>query len=277
MANKPHPIPKKPLIRHFKKKLQYGQKDYVSIIFWGDVHVGSPHCWEEKAKEMLDYCLANDCYLWIMGDLLEVGLRDSVGDSIYTQTLSPESQMDRVLAWLRPLAQARRIIGMHEGNHEQRISQRVDFDITKLMRRDLCVGLEPHWKPKYFGYSAFTTIQVGSMYYQFYTTHGSSGSRFPHTKLKAIMDIHNFVDVDVVAMGHVHDLQTSSRVEVGINFSGTQIEEKEKFVLLTGSYLNWDDSYGQIKNMAPAIKGSPELMLWPLERRIEVKLHKFLN
>jgi len=58
-------------------------KNYAELLFWGDVHLGYPTCNIEKAKAMLDYALEKKVYVILMGDLLEAGLRDSVGDSVY--------------------------------------------------------------------------------------------------------------------------------------------------------------------------------------------------
>lgn len=91
-------------------------KDYAEILFWGDVHLGHKQCLEDKAKAMLDYALKNNMYVILMGDLIEAGLRDSIGDSVYYQSLNPQEQMERAIEMLEPIAKTGRIIGLHQGN-----------------------------------------------------------------------------------------------------------------------------------------------------------------
>ena len=43
-------------------------KEYAEIVFFGDLHYGASTCLTEKAKKMLDYCLANNVYVHFMGD-----------------------------------------------------------------------------------------------------------------------------------------------------------------------------------------------------------------
>ena len=91
-------------------------KDYTEVVFFGDLHLGHPTCLLDKAKEMLDYCLKKKIYVHIMGDMLECGLTNSVGDSVYHQKLNPQEQMEGVIKLCQPLADANLITGFHGGN-----------------------------------------------------------------------------------------------------------------------------------------------------------------
>ena len=104
------------LIRLNQQILTPGPKDYASIVFWGDVHAGHPQADIPKAKEMLDYCLANNIYVLGMGDFIESGTRDSIGDSVYQQKLNPQEQMEFMVEMLTPLAEAGLLLGLHVGN-----------------------------------------------------------------------------------------------------------------------------------------------------------------
>jgi hypothetical protein len=91
-------------------------KNYAEVLFWGDVHYGYPTCNIEKAKAMLDYALEKKIYVLLMGDLIEAGLKDSIGDSMYRQKLDPQAQMEGMINILTPIAKAGLVIGMHSGN-----------------------------------------------------------------------------------------------------------------------------------------------------------------
>lgn len=229
-------------------------RDYAELIFWGDVHWGHPGCNVRRAQSMLDYCLENKVYILGMGDYIEAGLRESVGDSVYIQEFNPDKQAEQMVGLLMPLAKAGLLIGMLRGNHEARISKETSVDITKWMARVLDVP--------YLGAACWNLLYVGSQSYTLYALHGSTGSRFIHTKLKAVTDIsHNF-DADIIAMGHVHELADDWLIVQQVSRTRKVVAERKKILLLTGHYLNYDDSYAQEKGYGVGKQGSPKLKLF---------------
>lgn len=60
-------------------------KDYAEVIFIGDAHYGSPQFDKPRFLAMLDYCLKQKLYVFLMGDLIELATRHSVGAGIYEQ------------------------------------------------------------------------------------------------------------------------------------------------------------------------------------------------
>ena len=229
-------------------------KDYTELLFFGDVHFGHPQCKVQEAKDMLQWALENDVYVILMGDLIEAGTRDSVGDSVYQQKLNPQKQMEEIVEWLKPLAQKNLIIGMHQGNHEYRITKATSIDITKIMAKELNIP--------YLGYSCWNLLRIGGQNYSMYSTHGSSGSKFKHTKLKAVMDLTQWIDADIIAMGHVHSIVSEPVIKQSVSLKNKTVEERKCFVVLTGSYLAWDESYAQMSNMPITKIGSPKAKLF---------------
>ena len=69
---------------------------------------------------------------------------------------------------------------------------------------------------------------------------------------------------DLVAMGHSHKLVTSSviiqRVVNGI------VREFKKYLLITGSYLKYDQSYGQALGLPLSKLGSPKIKFFGTKR-----------
>lgn len=228
-------------------------KDYAELIFWGDVHLGHPQCQIEKAKAMLDYAIKRGAYVIGMGDYLESGTRESVGDSVYQQKLNPQEQMEQMIEILRPVAEAGLLIGLLEGNHENRITKMTSINVTKIMANMLGVP--------YLGYACWNLLRVGKMHYSLYANHGSSGSRFKHTKLKAAIDIAHWIDADIIAMAHVHSLVAESIIKQSVSLKTKTVVEKKCYVVITGSYIAWDKSYAQMKNMPITKIGSPKAKL----------------
>jgi len=239
-------------------------KNYAELIFFGDVHLGYPTCNLIKAKKMLDYALEKNIYVLLMGDLIEAGLRDSVGNSVYKQTLNPQEQLETVIELLTPLAKKKLIIGLHEGNHENRITKSTGIDITKVMAKIL--------KVPYLGYACWSLLSVNNRNYTLYSTHGSSGSKFKHTKLKAVIDQCAWIDSDILAMGHVHSVASEVIIKQKYNGKRKIIEENKQYVCLTGSYINWDKSYAQMKSYPPTRIGSPKAKLFTDHKDIHFSL-----
>jgi UDP-2,3-diacylglucosamine pyrophosphatase LpxH len=183
-------------------------KDYADLVLIGDVHYGADNCDLKRFLSMLDDCLDNKRHVHLMGDLLESANRYSVGAGVYEQ-LRPQRQMDDMIGFLRPLADAGLITGTHMGNHCERIYKETGINIMSIMARELGV--------KYLGSAMWNQITVGNQKYLMYSLHGASGSRYVYTKLKALVDIsHNF-DADILAMAHVHDLAETSILVQKVN------------------------------------------------------------
>jgi hypothetical protein len=237
-----------------KTVLAPGEKGYASLVFFGDLHYGHPQCDIERARTMLEYCKKHRVYVLLMGDLLECGLRMSIGDSVYTQKLDPQGQMESVIELIEPLVDEGLIVGIHDGNHEERITIQTGMNPTRIMAKQLRIP--------YLGYACWSLLRVGSQHYTLYSWHGKSGSRFKYTKLKAVMDASHYFEADVVAMAHVHDCDATTAIRQRVNMRNGTVEERKIHLLLTGSYLKYDDSYAQDSGYPPSKLGSPKAQFY---------------
>lgn len=43
-------------------------KDYAEVVFLGDCHYGSPQFDKPRFLEMINYCVKNNIYVFLMGD-----------------------------------------------------------------------------------------------------------------------------------------------------------------------------------------------------------------
>lgn len=240
----------KPEIRLNKVRLQPNKDGVAELLFIGDIHYGHPNCEIEKAKAMLDWALKTKAYVLLMGDLLEASTRDSVGDGVYHQLCNPQQQMEDMIEILRPLADAGLIIGLHSGNHENRISKATSIDVSKMMAEALRVP--------YLGYACWNEIIVGRQKYSIYSSHGSGGARFKHTKIKNVLDVLAWIDADIVAFGHMHALVAEPVAKQTVDHRTHKVVERKCYAVITGSYLSWDNSYAQVANMPPSKLGSPK-------------------
>jgi predicted phosphodiesterase len=237
-----------------------GKKKY--LLPFGDWHIGHKTCDIEKIKGYRTWALKNNAWVIGMGDLFE---NATIGSpSVYDQTIPTDDQKDLIYDMLLPLAKKGLILGLIQGNHEHRSWKETGNNLTK----DICRALQV----PYLGYSAFIRAKVGSQTYIIFATHGATGSRFTHTKLQKCVGLSAFVDADCYLMGHVHELASIAKLKRYIHTKNKVIRAKRQFFILTGHYLNYDDSYADMKNLEPSKLGSPRIRLngehWDLHTSI---------
>jgi hypothetical protein len=240
-------------VRLNKFELIPNEKGYAPLLFFGDIHLGYPTCDVAKAQSMIDWVIKEKAYVILMGDLLECGTTRSIGDSAYTQTLNPQEQMETMITMLTPLAETGRVIGLHTGNHEQRMFKDSGIDVAKVMARILRVP--------YLNYACWTLLKVGKLYYTLYSSHGSSGSVMEHTKLNAVIKMSHIVRADIVAYGHTHGLDVATRITQYVDIRSKTVQEYKTYCVLTGAFIQWDRSYGQEKGYGIPKIGSPKAKL----------------
>lgn len=181
-------------IRLNQKRLNKAKgKPYAEVIFLGDIHYGSPQCDVKRFLKMIDYCRQNNLYVFLMGDLVEVGTRYSVGAGVYEQNMPAQSQFEEMIEWLKPLAQKNLILGLHQGNHEERVYKETGVNISKIMANEFGVP--------YLGDACWNRFVVDNKNYYIYSLHGRTGSRFDGTALLALERISTSFFADLVVMG----------------------------------------------------------------------------
>ena len=233
--------------------------DYAEVVFIGDCHFGSPQFDKPRFLAMLDYCIKNTLYVFLMGDLIEMATRESVGAG-YEQEVHGQSQYEQMSNWLKPLAAKNLILGALTGNHEERVYKSTGINITKILSRELNI--------KYLGDACWNTFKVGKQTYSIYSLHGRTGSRFDGTALLALERISVSFFADLVVMGHTHKLVSSTvltqRIENGL------VKEHKKTLLITGSYLKYDGGYGQTLGLPISKLGSPKVKFFSTKKDILV-------
>lgn len=244
-----------------RQRLKPNKNDRAQVMAWGDVHFGSETCQTEYARERLDHALKNKMYVLAMGDICEIALVGGKSD-VYGQRLTPEAQIDYAVEALRPLSKAGLLLGLLTGNHERRIWRATSMDVTKIMAKELGVP--------YLGHSCFCLFWVGKQSYTVYATHGSSGARMSHSKLRIALDMFKSVSADVLLMGHVHDLCDLTQLYREVDKRGQVVKEYARHAVITGHYLGYRDSYAEEKDLPPSRTGSPTINFHGNEHTVRV-------
>jgi len=243
------------------QRLELDKKGRARVMACGDWHVGSATFDEKLLLENLKKCLDEHIYMICMGDQLEMATRVSPGAGVFSQE-KPDNQIDWVIQQLKPLQEAGLLLGIHQGNHEARLSNVAGVNITKLMAN--AIGC------RYLNHAAFHLLRVGKQSYTVHSTHGSSGARLPYSKVKAGLDVFRYVNAELVLYGHLHGLDQMSQLYYEVNKTRKVVETKKRKVVLTGSYLRYRGSYAEKKNMPPVPIGSPIITFYSDEHEMRV-------
>jgi len=87
------------------------------LIPLGDIHYGSKDCDVNKLIETINWIKTKPtARVMLMGDLIDIGLKDSIGAGTFDNNLTPEDQICGIIDLLLPIS--KQIIGMVGGNHE---------------------------------------------------------------------------------------------------------------------------------------------------------------
>lgn len=231
----------------------------VTVVFLGDVHWGSPHCNRKMLFDILKWIsITPNAFVLLMGDMIEMSTKTSVGAGVYEQIRPPQEQIKETIAFLKPIRH--KILGYFSGNHEFRAYKDLGIDVADLISSVLEIP--------YLGFTKLTTIKLGDHHYDIAGTHGNSGSRKPHTKLAKVFDLADIYDADLYVMGHVHDKLDSTKIYR--KRVGREVKVFLRHFLVTGHFLNWKASYAEMATMGPSNLGSPTATFYKDEFRISL-------
>ena len=157
-----------------------------------------------------------------------------------------------MVKWLRPLADAKLLLGLHGGNHEERIYKDCGVNLGKAFARELGVT--------YLGDACWSQLKVGGETYSIYSLHGRTGSRFDGTALLALERISTSFFADAVIMGHAH--KTINSIVMMQKVVSGRVQQHKKHLIITGSYLKYDGGYAQTVGLPISKLGSPKVKFY---------------
>lgn len=236
------------------------ETDPSYLVPLGDWHWGHPNCQKDKIRGYLEWTAKNNGYILLMGDLIENSTRSSVGAGVYEQIQNPDDQISDVLELLEPYTS--HIVGLLTGNHEERTFKQSGVDPSRHIARVLGVP--------YLRYAGFLRIQVGAVGYTVYATHGASGSASSAGKLNAVKRLSTVADADVYLMGHMHELLLDTVIRKYVNLRSRTVQDRRQHYVVTGNFLSYEDSYGEMKGYAPNKVGAPRIRFSGEEHDIHV-------
>jgi hypothetical protein len=238
-------------------------EDVVYVHPIGDTHIGHRNCDLAYLKTVLSAIpFAPNHRILLMGDLIDVGIKSSIGASVYENDSDTTNQAEQIIDLLRP--HAKQIDGMVAGNHELRLFKEVGMDISRMISRELQIP--------YMKYSGVVTYSLGKRSYDLNFFHGKSGGSVENSLRKA-KEMSSKVVADVYLMGHCHNKAYTTRQLKRVDARNGKVNEDTQYFVLTGHCLNYDDSYADQMNLEISTKGFPVIALHrdKKQKRIEVR------
>ena len=234
--------------------------DEVKVIPFGDWHLGYPTCNLKKIKGTIKYIKESNARVILMGDLMEAGSKHSVAASWLDQNLKPQEKFDTIQALLTPIKD--QILVILNGNHEFRIFKDTGIEISKMLAKNLGVP--------YGGNSCFIRIKVKDHNYILYAQHGSTSSRYLHTKMAVCIRTSQHTKADVYVYAHTHELANAASIYRYFDLKTKSIKYKKKYFVLTGHFLEYSGSYAERKDYSPGKTGVAKIKLFGDRRDIHI-------
>ena len=226
-------------------------KEWVLYPF-GDMHFGSNSCDYEKLDEQIDLIASQDnAIVMLMGDLIENSNKDSIAEGVYRQIFPPQEQQEKLISKFAPIAN--KIILNVLGNHGNRTVKSVYLD----PERNICNALEV----ESFDGMTFVDIICQKHKWEVALLHGTTGSATVGGRINALMKKNVFHSADLYLMGHTHDEQVFSDIELVRNPKLTRLDIKRRSYVLTGGFLKYFGAYPNKSGMSPLPLGVPTISL----------------
>lgn len=248
----------------------YKNIDNIRIIPLCDIHLGSKQLNKDLLKSTIKEIKDNSNTFTILnGDLIDMTLKNSVG-SVYENELSPMQQVEQLVELLEPIKD--KILVISTGNHERRCEKDTSIDILRLVCSQLGITdryANGYWYLYlYFGEKVYG--RKAPMVYTISGYHGSGGGRSMGGKANRLLDMSNVAIADLYIMSHTHTPMSTKKCVYLPDYGNKTVILREMHYLMTNSFLEYNDSYGEIQGFHPASTSITEAILNGKERKIKV-------
>lgn len=249
----------------------------IEIEIFSDLHIGSKRCDYKLIQERVKRVKENDnVYAILTGDLCNTALKNSKSD-VYEDALKPKEQLNQACSLFEPIKD--KILGICQGNHEQRIDKETNIDILYLMARQLDID------NKYDATSCLLFIRFGKqrnnqskktatgrkICYSIYISHGSGGGATIGAKANQLEKRGNIIDSDIVVMGHTHLPLTFRTCSYKVDPQNNSAYLKEQVFVNASATLD-PEEYAERIGCKPSSKTSPVIILNGENKKVKVRL-----
>ena len=238
-----------------------GDHKSIYIVFLGDIHYGNKYHDPRLVERVFEFIDRNRkrCRLVLMGDLMEVATKTSVGRSVYDESYPTQRQFEIAVEQFKPYADLIDLV--IEGNHEERIIRDTSFEIIQ----EFC-----HRIGRYDAYGQFSGVVnyclSSNLTYSLYAWHGATGGTRETSVVNALLGMRERCIAHIYAMGHTHKLLSFNR-EVRIPAPGQpELAVIQQMFVNTGTAVR-DGGYGEQKGLPTNRIGFGAVQIFADERK----------
>jgi predicted phosphodiesterase len=238
-------------------------KDSIRIVPLGDVHFGHKNCDVTAFQSVVKHILTHDdTYSFLVGDLLETATKKSIGAGLFEEDSHLNKQVDSMKKMLKPLADAGKILGGVDGNHEDRVYQLTSLCPVAQICQEFNIPFQQ--------YQMYYILEINNMKYKVFLTHGKGGGSSKTTKIKNVAKPSEIAPLmDLYISGHYHsDISDKDKV-MYVDEEGNIKEHIRRFVMC-GSFMKYYGSYAEQAVLQPSIVGAPQIFLFSNYKNILV-------
>lgn len=237
--------------------------DSINIIPISDIHLGHKCCNKEKLLEIIKFINRKpNTYTVLLGDQCECATKTSVGLGIYEEEMNVGEQLKWLYKALKPLADNGKILGICTGNHENRLAQFANIDPAQLLADKLDVP--------FLGWQGYLALKVNDRVYTVSAFHGAGGGTSKASKMNMSKKIKHIVNCDLYLSGHTHDKIQDEELKYEFDLETKKLVPARKHFVVCGSFLEYWNSYPEMKGLEPAITGSVLITLAGDKKEIKV-------
>ncbi len=225
----------------------------VPLVAVGDLHYGSRTFNREVLNRVFQWIKTNQAY-WIgMGDYIELATKQSPGSGVFEQAVDADQQLTDVVAMFEPYAKT--CLGLLRGNHEHRLARLTGLDPVTIIARELGVPALG-WE----GYGGI--VREKACAYTFYAVHSYTGNKTAGLALNwTEREIMKWVDADIIFRAHSHDLGFDPKMCISVNPQCRRVTSQPRSLVMTGHYMDRQESYIAARAGAPKPPGTVGLWL----------------
>jgi hypothetical protein len=239
-----------------------GDHKSMYVVFLGDLHFGNKHFEQKYLDQAMEFIKKNRnrVRVVLMGDLMEVATKTSVGRSVYEESYPTQRQFEVAVETFSPIADLIDLV--IEGNHEERIIRDTSFEIVQ----EFCHRIGRF--DTYGQFSGVVNYQLGSdIVYSLYAWHGATGGTKEGSVINGLLGMRERVIAHLYAMGHTHKLLNFKRKLYVPQPGKDEVTAIEQMFVNTGTAVG-DGGYGEQKGFAMNSIGYGAVQLFADERHM---------
>ena len=242
----------------------------------GDLHLSSPNVDIEKFQGYINWVKNTpSAYVFLMGDAFDAATLSSPTNP-FKQVMNLNEAIKYFHDLLYPIKD--KIIGAITGNHEERLEKYAGFNPLQAFCDSFGI--------QYCGYSAVLRFRIGIhrrnklgiispkieyLFYAHHTTGGGSTIGGKLNRVKKLSDI--FEGASAYLGGHNHSKALGEDSIAYLSKSGNgkaTIKYRRIVYVDTGSFLNYDDSYAEMKQLPPSNTGAPRIRMNGVKKDLHI-------